>query len=173
MQEITQLIKFFLKDLKNIILDTEVDYLANRCAGMTGDDIKKMIYKASYDCMEKVRKSHYFVQNPQNPFLCLKDTCQAWHPCPRVFFGCGAKEQDPMNKNVAFCIPPITAFDLLAAVEVTGKTVKPETLREHVDFAENNGVEVDEPHAAAKEKNSKTLQFCSNCQCDRCEMIRQ
>ena len=162
----------FLKDLKNIILDIEIDYLATRCAGRTGDDIKKMIARASYDCMEKVLKSSYFVQDPKNPLLCLKETCHAWHPCLKLIKGCGALKKDPNQKDVEFCVPPITSYDLLAAIEISGKTVKPETLRDHIDFADSIGIKVDEPLAPPKKNKCLTVQFCPNCECDSCTLKR-
>ena len=106
--------------------------------------------------------------------LCLKEDCAKWHLCLKESPTHKAVVQDPTKNLVEFCVPSVTAFDLLAAVKKSSKTVEPDLLYHYQEFGKDNGLDIKEPLAKKKENktNANIIPYCQNCECHGCESQR-
>ena len=131
-----------LAKVPNILTDSQVEELVDELEGWTSADIIRAVEEATSHPVEKVLQAKLFVQSPNNFFQCLKDNCDKWHPAFKDQDG--ACSQDPTLSNVDFCKPPLTYFDLKAALETSMKSVTSEDLYFFKEFGKQVKVEVDE-----------------------------
>ena len=163
-----------LRKVKHSVLDQELDTVARKCHGFSSAETTLIVQKATQFCMDKVLSSQQFVQHKQNPMLCHKDDCAKWHICLKESPTHKSVVQDPTKNLVEFCVPSVTAFDLLASVKKSSKTVDPHSLYEYQQFGKDNGMDIKEPLAKKREGKGKTnmIPYCHNCECHGCESQR-
>ena len=175
MQEIAEIIKAFLKDLKHIILDVELEALANKleAEAMSSRDVIKVMKMSTQFCMDKVFYSTKFVRKNPSPLLCLEPNCDKWHPMTSLSPTVKGVEKDPRHQSSQFCIPPITALDVYAAIKKNPSTVDRYQLSDFVKFGKDKkSMTIKEPKKKQRESNKSATPHCPF-NCDYCTELSQ
>lgn len=115
--------------------------------GRTGDDIRKIVEKASDWPYQKVQKAQHF-RKRTTLLYCLDTNCSRWHVCTE-----NASEaktftwKELLEQEEKICIPAITFHDLLRELKNLPPSVSPALLKTYVDYGNQIDMPIHEPYA--------------------------